>query len=93
MGEHISLTRAAKAMNTSRFYFCKMFKRGTGLNFTEYMSRVRIEKTKNLLLNPNLRISEIGYAVGFQSLTHFNRVFSRVVGQSPTEYRSKLKGT
>ena len=62
-------------MNTSTFYFCKLFKRSTGLNFTDYVSRVRIEKAKNLLLNPNLRVSEIAYEIGFQSLTHFNRVF------------------
>jgi AraC-like DNA-binding protein len=51
---------------------------------------VRIEKAKNLLLNPNLRISEIAYEVGFQSLTHFNRVFRKITGQSPTDYRDKL---
>jgi len=67
-----------------------MFKKATGLHFTEYVSRVRIEKARNLLLNPNLRISEIAYDVGFQSLTHFNRVFKRVIGQSPTEYRGQL---
>ncbi|MCI0534729.1 MAG: helix-turn-helix domain-containing protein [Verrucomicrobiales bacterium] len=88
--EDISLGAVAKAVNTSTFYFCKMFKKATGLNFTDYVSRVRIEKAKNLLLNPNLRVSEIAYEVGFQSLTHFNRVFKRVVGQSPTEYRNKL---
>ncbi|MEW6305066.1 MAG: helix-turn-helix domain-containing protein [Verrucomicrobiota bacterium] len=88
--EELSLGRVAKAVNTSSFYFCKMFKKATGLNFTDYVSRVRIEKAKNLLLNPNLRISEIAYEVGFQSLTHFNRVFKRIVGQSPTEYRQHL---
>ena len=51
---------------------------------------MRIEKAKNLLLNPNLRISEIAYEVGFQSLTHFNRVFKKLVGQSPTDYRAQL---
>ena len=45
------------------------------MTFTDYLGRVRVEKAKSLLLNPNLRISEIAYAVGFQSLTHFNRVF------------------
>ena len=62
----------------------------TGLNFTDYLSRVRIEKAKNLLLNPNLRVSEIAFEVGFQSLTHFNRVFKKILGQSPTDYRSQL---
>lgn len=88
--EDLSLGQVAKAVNTSTFYFCKMFKKATGVNFTDYLSRVRIEKAKNLLLNPNLRISEIAYEVGFQSLTHFNRVFKKIVGQSPTEYRSHL---
>jgi AraC-like DNA-binding protein len=67
-----------------------MFKKFTGLNFTEYLSRVRIENSRNLLLNPNLRISEIAYEAGFQSLTHFNRVFKRIVGQSPTGFRNHL---
>lgn len=88
--EDLSLTMVAKAVNTSSYYFCKLFKKATGLNFTDYVSRVRIEKAKNLLLNPNLRVSEIAYEVGFQSLTHFNRVFKRIIGQSPTEYRAQL---
>jgi AraC-like DNA-binding protein len=89
--EELSLGQVAKAVNTSTFYFCKLFKKATGLNFTDYVSRVRIEKAKNLLLNPNLRVSEIAYEVGFQSLTHFNRVFKKIIGQSPTEYRMQLK--
>src|SRR5205814_3119933 len=91
-GEELSLGMVAKAVNTSTFYFCKLFKKATGLNFTNYVSRVRIEKAKNLLLNPNLRISEIAYEVGFQSLTHFNRVFKKIIGQAPTEYRGQMKG-
>jgi len=88
--EELSLGRVAKAVNTSTFYFCKMFRRVTGVNFTNYVSRVRIEKAKNLLLNPNLRVSEIAFEVGFQSLTHFNRVFKKSLGQSPTAYRAHL---
>ena len=97
--EEISLARVAQAVNTSTFYFCKMFKKTTGLHFTDYLSRVRVEKAKNLLINPNLRVSEIAYEVGFQSLTHFNRVFRKMAGESPSDYRgqlpgnSKLKGT
>jgi AraC-like DNA-binding protein/ligand-binding sensor protein len=83
----IDLAKVSHAMHVSTFYFCKMFKKATGLTFTEYLSRVRVEKAKNLLLNPHLRVSEIAYDVGFQSLTHFNRVFRQVVGQSPSEYR------
>jgi AraC-like DNA-binding protein len=91
--EDLSLGQVAKAANMSTFYFCKMFKKITGINFTDYLSRVRIEKSKNLLLNPNLRVSEIAFEVGFQSLTHFNRVFKKILGQSPTEYRGQTLGT
>jgi AraC-like DNA-binding protein/ligand-binding sensor protein len=88
--DDLGLGDVARAVNCSTFYFCKMFRKITGLHFTEYLARVRIEKAKNLLLNPNLRVSEIAYEVGFQSLTHFNRVFRRLVSQSPTEYRQQL---
>lgn len=88
--EDLSLGQVAAAVHTSIFYFCKLFRKVTGTTFTEFVSRTRIEKAKNLLLNPNLRISEIAYEVGFQSLTHFNRVFKTIVGESPTEYRTRL---
>jgi YesN/AraC family two-component response regulator len=68
-----------------------MFKKATGLTFTDYLGRIRVEKAKNLLLNPHLRVSEIAYTVGFQSLTHFNRVFRKLTGESPTDFREKLK--
>jgi AraC-like DNA-binding protein len=89
--EELSLGQVASAVHTSKFYFCKMFKKTTGINFTDYLSRVRTERAKTLLLNPNLRVSEIAYEVGFQSLTHFNRIFKRILGQSPTDYREQLK--
>ncbi len=88
--EDLSLGQVAAAVHTSIFYFCKLFRRVTGNTFTEFVSRTRVEKAKNLLLNPNLRVSEIAYEVGFQSLTHFNRVFKKIIGESPTEYRGHL---
>lgn len=88
--EDLSLGEVAAAVHTSLFYFCKLFRKATHVSFTEYVSRVRIEKAKNLLLNPNLRVSEIAYETGFQSLTHFNRVFKKLAGESPTKYRQRL---
>jgi AraC-like DNA-binding protein len=89
--EEISLRQVAGSVNTSAFYFCKMFKQATGLTFTDYLARVRVEKVKNLLLNPHKRISEAAYETGFQSLSQFNRVFRKIVGESPTVWRAKLK--
>jgi AraC-like DNA-binding protein len=88
--DDLSLGQVAAAVHTSIFYFCKLFRKVTGTTFTEFVARTRVEEAKNLLLNPNLRVSEIAYEVGFQSLTHFNRVFKKVAGESPTEYRTRL---
>src|SRR5438067_5956953 len=78
--EPLSLARVAQAANISRHYFCKMFKKATGMNFIDYLSRVRVERSKTLLLNPNSRISEAAFASGFQSMTNFNRAFRRMAG-------------
>jgi AraC-like DNA-binding protein len=88
--EDLSLATAARAVHMSTFYFCKQFKKATGLNFTNYLGRVRVEQAKERLLNPHVRISEVAYEVGFQSLTHFNRVFRKLTGESPSAYRTHL---
>jgi AraC-like DNA-binding protein len=86
----LSLADVAKASGANVFYFCKVFKKTTGLTLTDYVARVRLEDAKAELLNPNRRISEIAYDVGFQSLPQFNRVFKRIFGQSPTQFRARL---
>ena len=88
--EPLSLAAVAQASGASVFHFCKVFKKTTGLKFTDYVARVRLEDAKNELLNPSRRISEVAYDVGFQSLTQFNRMFKRIFGQSPTEFRANL---
>ncbi len=93
MGEELSLVQVARAVNTSEFYFCKLFRKSTGLTFTDYVARVRVEAVKQLLLNPHKRVSEAAYEAGFQSLSQFNRVFRRIAGEAPSVYREKLHGT
>lgn len=88
--EELPLGKVAQAVNMSSYYFCKMFRRATGVTFTDYLSRVRIEKAKSLLLNPNARVSEIAFDTGFASITNFNRTFKQFVGHSPTDYRDTL---
>ena len=92
LGEDLSLEQVARAASMSAFYFCKVFKAATGVTFTDYVSRARVEKTKQLLLNPNTRVSEAAYEAGFQSLSQFNRVFRRIEGRSPSDYREHLHG-
>ena len=93
VGGDLSLARISKAVNVSASYFSTLFKQATGLNFSDYLARGRVEKAKNLLLNPNLRISEVAFEVGFQSLSQFNRSFRRIAGVSPKEYRNSTPST
>jgi AraC-like DNA-binding protein len=85
--EELSLKRVARAVNISRNYLSEKFKEITGVNFVEYVARVRFEKACDLLENADRRISEIAFAVGFQSLSQFNRIFKKLSGKSPTAYR------
>jgi AraC-like DNA-binding protein len=86
--EELSLNRVAKAANVSRTYLSEKFKQVTGINFVEYVARTRFEKACKLLGDGDLRISEIAFEVGFQSLSQFNRVFKRFSGKSPSAYRT-----
>jgi AraC-like DNA-binding protein/ligand-binding sensor protein len=88
--DDLSVGEVAKILNMSVFYFCKVFRKATGLTFTEYLAQVRVAKARNLLQNPHVRISEVAFEVGFQSITHFNRVFRKLTGESPTAYRSRM---
>lgn len=88
--ESLSLAAVAKAAGASVFHFCKVFKKSTGLKFTDYVARVRLEDARTQLLSPGRRVNEIAYDVGFQSMRQFNRTFKRVFGQSPSEFRAHL---
>ena len=88
--EPLALDDVAKQAGVSPFHFCKIFKRTTGLTFTDFVNRARVEQAKRLLLKPCARITEVAYDVGFQSLSQFNRSFRRIMDQSPTEFRSSM---
>ena len=89
--EELSLHKLAKAVNISANHLSEKFKQVTGMNFVEYVARTRFEHACDLLRNPNLRVSEIAFAVGFQSLSQFNRVFKKLSGKSPTEFRAAYR--
>jgi AraC-like DNA-binding protein len=86
--EELSLSKVAKAANISRTHLSEKFKQITGTNFVEYVARARFEKACELLRDVDLRVSEIAFAVGFQSLSQFNRVFKKFSGKSPSAYRA-----
>ncbi len=92
-GEELSLASVARVANMSATYFSAKFKEVGGINFVDYVARTRVEKARNLFLNPDRRVSEVAFEVGFQSLSQFNRAFKKVAGQSPRESRAALAAT
>ena len=89
--EELSLGRVAQAANTSQNYFSEKFKEAMGETFVRYVARARFEKAAALLVQADLRVSEIAFAVGFQSLSQFNRTFKKFAGKSPTAYRAAAR--
>jgi two-component system response regulator YesN len=87
-GEELSLRRVAKAVNIHPNYLSEKFKHVTGMNFVKYVACTRFKEACRLLHDGDLKISDIAFAAGFQSLSQFNRVFKRLSGKSPTQYRA-----
>ena len=88
--EQLHLRDVAEQVHVSTQYFSKFFKKATGIGFSEFLARVRVEKAKELLSNPVLSITEVANQAGFGSLSQFNRVFHRFAGGSPKSYRASL---
>ena len=85
----LPLGQVAREAGLSESHFCRLFKDSTGLTLTDYVNRCRIDWAKRELLRPEVRISEIAFLVGYQSLSQFNRSFARIVGFSPTLFRRR----
>jgi AraC-like DNA-binding protein len=87
LAERLSLAEVAQAAHMSPNYLSEKFKKVTGENFVAYINARRVGKARDSLCNPALRITEIAFASGFQSISQFNRVFRKLTGQSPTQFR------
>ena len=85
--EDISMQSAAQAMGYSEAYFCKLFKQCFRVNFSAYLNEYRIEKAKIMMEDPLINIKDIGAACGYSDSNYFARVFKRITGQTPSDYR------
>lgn len=86
--EDISLQDVAGVFGYSEVYFCKLFKQHFGKSFIVYLNELRIEKAKRFLSNPDINIKDIGYISGYRDANYFARVFKRVTGMTPSDYRN-----
>ena len=83
----LSMQDVAKAMNYSEAYFCKLFKQCFRVNFSAWLNEFRVEKAKEMLLQTRMSIREISLACGYTDANYFARVFKRITGKTPSEYR------
>lgn len=85
--EEISLEDIAKEVNLSSYYFSRFYKGETGINFTDKLINIRIEKAKTLLLDPDLSIKEVSFMVGYADPNYFSKLFKKVTGTTASEYK------
>ena len=83
----ISLDDVSRVVNISPYYFSKIFKEESGLNFIEYLTNIRIDKAKELLTSSDYSMKEICSMCGYTDPNYFSRSFKKNVGVTPTEYK------
>jgi AraC-like DNA-binding protein len=83
----ISLAKAASLCHLSVSEFSRVFKREHGRTFCDFLLRSRVAKAWELLASPRVTVSEVAFAVGFNDLSYFTRIFRRYTGVSASEYR------
>lgn len=86
--EKFSLRAISEALFVNGSYLLRVFKACTGHTLLAYHNSVRCERAKCLLMNDTMPISQIGDEVGFVSSAHFSHVFKKIVGVTPSEYRT-----
>jgi two-component system response regulator YesN len=85
--DNVTLNDVANNINMSPSYFSNLFKKETNVNFVEYLNTFRVEKAKRMLQNTDLKAYEIAEKVGFSENTYFCKVFKKITGMSPNEFR------
>lgn len=91
-GGRLTTESVARALKLNPSYFCRAFRRASGLTFHAYLAKMRVEAAATALRNSEQSITSAGFSAGFQSSSDFNRVFKAVLGITPSEFRAKAKG-
>ena len=87
--ENISLTDVAEHINVNKSYLCDVFKKEQKVTILQYMTNLRIEKAKELLLHTDMKMYEISVEVGYNDYTYFSQIFKRNTGETLSEFRKK----
>lgn len=89
LSKNITLQDISEQFYINPYYFSQLFKKKTGDNYQNYLTRLRIDRAKKLLDETDLKIYEVCEMVGYTNNDHFNKIFQRIVGQKPREYRER----
>ncbi len=87
----LSITEVAALANLTEAAFCRYFKRMTRLTFTQFLNQYRVNQAQKLLLLDNT-VSDACFACGFESLSYFNKIFRRVTGENPLQFKKRHQG-
>lgn len=83
----ISLDDVAKYINLTPSYVSKLFKKKLGVNFKRYLTEIKMTEAKRMLKEENVNINEISFSIGYNEPNYFCKVFKKVEGLTPTQYR------
>lgn len=86
----LSLSRVAEHVDLNEKYFTNRFTKEAGENFSSYLTELRLQKAKKLLKTTSFKVYEIAEMVGYHNVEHFNRMFKKRIGVSPTQYRKTM---
>ena len=88
--ERLTLTDIANQFYISPYYLSRLFKRHAGVNVSTYVNKVRVEQAKGMLRYSLLPVADVACACGFNDPNYFSRVFARIMGIPPSEYRRRF---
>lgn len=91
--EPLSINQIAQEVHSSPYHLCRIFRQITGLTIHNYLNRIRLHHSLDYLSQPNQTISDMSYALGFSSHSHFTAAFRRIFTFSPSEFRKRANST
>ena len=87
--QEISIDSICKELNVNKCYFCSVFKKEVGCTFINYLNKYKIDKSKDLLKNPNLSLLDVSLSVGYNNQSYFSTVFKKITSKTPLEFRDE----
>lgn len=86
---NLTINSIAQEVFIAPTYLCLIFRQETGDTLNEYLTRVRIDKAKELLMDRNIKLYDVCFAVGYVDASYFTKIFKKITGMTPSDFREK----